>query len=173
MDFQLTTLSSSNESSKKSLLECIVFRWGSLIPLKVTFQGWTGLLKSKLALCLWAFPPIGLMYHSDKTRKCRRKQKQTEKKAGICQEFSNFALKYRAYEVLRIRRYYITTAHAQVPTSCKCRIWRFELLASSCIAEYSFEQNSCLLVSQILDSFSTVEIEDNAFNVFFGHPDKN
>ena len=39
------------------------FRWGSLIPLKVTFQGWTGLLKSKLALCLWAFPPIGLMYH--------------------------------------------------------------------------------------------------------------
>jgi hypothetical protein len=28
MDFQLTTLSSSNESSKKSLLECIVFPLG-------------------------------------------------------------------------------------------------------------------------------------------------
>ena len=28
MDFQLTTLSSSNESSKKSLLECIVFSTG-------------------------------------------------------------------------------------------------------------------------------------------------
>ena len=39
------------------------FRWGSLIPLKVTFQGWTGLLKSKLALCLWVFLHIGLMYH--------------------------------------------------------------------------------------------------------------
>ena len=28
MDFQLTTLSSSNESSKKSLLECIFFSLG-------------------------------------------------------------------------------------------------------------------------------------------------
>ena len=47
----------------------------NLIPLKVTFQGWSGLLKSKLAPYLWAFPPIGLMYHSNKTRKCPRKQK--------------------------------------------------------------------------------------------------
>ena len=36
------------------------FRWGSLIPLKVTFQGLGGLLKSKLALCLWVFSHIGL-----------------------------------------------------------------------------------------------------------------
>ena len=35
----------------------------------------TGHEKSKLALCLWAFPPFDLMYHSDKTRKCPRKQK--------------------------------------------------------------------------------------------------
>lgn len=39
------------------------FRWGSLIPLKVTFQGLGGLLMSKLALCLWVFSHIGLMYH--------------------------------------------------------------------------------------------------------------
>ena len=56
-----TTSNSSNESSKKSLLECIVFPLGQ--PLKVTFQGLGGLLKSKLALCLWVFSPIGLMYH--------------------------------------------------------------------------------------------------------------
>ena len=45
------------------------FRWGSLIPLKVTFQGKAGHEKSKLALYLWAFSPIGLMCHSFKTRK--------------------------------------------------------------------------------------------------------
>ena len=47
-----------------SLLECIVFPLGqNLIPLKVTFQGKTGHEKSKLALCLWVFSHIGLMYH--------------------------------------------------------------------------------------------------------------
>ena len=43
-----TTSSSSSESSKKSLLSVSFFRRGSLIPQKVTFQGWSGLLKSKL-----------------------------------------------------------------------------------------------------------------------------
>ena len=56
-------LADTNILKKWACLSVSFFRWGSLIPLKVTFQGWAGLLKSKLALCLWAFPPIGLMYH--------------------------------------------------------------------------------------------------------------
>ena len=39
------------------------FRWGSLIPLKVTFQGLGGLLMSKLALCLWDISIIDLMFN--------------------------------------------------------------------------------------------------------------
>ena len=34
--------------------------------------------------------------------------------AIVCQIISNFALKYRAYEVFRIRRYYLATTHAQI-----------------------------------------------------------
>lgn len=58
-----TTSSSSNESSKMSLLECFVFHWASLIPLKVTFQGKIWHEKSKFALCLWAFSKTNLIYH--------------------------------------------------------------------------------------------------------------
>ncbi len=39
MDFQLTTLSSSNESSKKSLLECIVFPLGQPNTLESNISG--------------------------------------------------------------------------------------------------------------------------------------
>ena len=53
----------------------------------------------------------------------------------------------------------------------KCCVRRFELLACSRIAKNGFHQNTCLLVSQILDSFGTVELEDNTLNFPFCHPD--
>ena len=50
-------------ATKGACLSVSFFRWGSLIPLKVIFQGLGGLLKSKLALYLWVFSKVGLMYH--------------------------------------------------------------------------------------------------------------
>ena len=50
-------------ATKGACLGVSFFRWGSLIPLKVIFQGLGGLLKSKLALYLWAFSHIEPMYH--------------------------------------------------------------------------------------------------------------